>query len=176
MGFDLISRDSKEDFRFNIHSWPRVLNLAYEYGWKPAGTEITMNIYDLDGKSFKKSQREWSGSYMFNDYQEVTKEDASNLAAALQMALVDIPDERITHRWDTENILVVEGEDNLIKSLTHAYCELPHERVLNPKAKEEETCNELDKIELLTYFSGKIWKCKIGEFVQFCQKSAFVIG
>jgi len=69
--------------RFSNRSWRNVLKLAYEYGWKPLGTEMDEWIGRPD---------EWNGGYFSNDLQWVAEGDAARIANALEDALKDIPD------------------------------------------------------------------------------------
>ncbi len=57
----------------SMQDWPRMLDLAIEYDWKPAGTNGP------------------NGMYVFNNGQRVGARDARNFAAALGRALPDIP-------------------------------------------------------------------------------------
>lgn len=53
--------------------WTEVLTLGLLHGWTPLGTDL--------------GDASWSGSYLSNDWQRVTSEDARGLADALQRAL-----------------------------------------------------------------------------------------
>ncbi len=87
MGMDLSGAGG--EFRWNFFSWPRLLQIAEEYGWEPAGT--TVDPHDEE----EMPHGRWSGGYTSNDAQTVTAEDARNLADALERALPDIPDEDV---------------------------------------------------------------------------------
>src|SRR5215216_7117246 len=92
MGMDLSGAGGIE--RFSSTSWVKILELAYEYGWKPQGTELGQWC-DEHGEvicQLSPDADEWSTTYFSNDGQRVTDEDAANLANALQRALEDIPD------------------------------------------------------------------------------------
>jgi hypothetical protein len=93
MGMDL--HGAAGYFRFNNWSWYQVLELAYEYGWKPAGTEpgqwCDPETGELD-EQLSPDPDEWDGTYFSNDHQWVTDEDAANIADALERALEDKPD------------------------------------------------------------------------------------
>src|SRR5215210_2459479 len=74
-------------------SYRDLLGLAYEYGWKPCGTEPGQ-WYDENGElneQMSPDPEKWSGRYFSNDYQWVTDEDAANIADALERALEDQP-------------------------------------------------------------------------------------
>jgi hypothetical protein len=62
-----------------------LLSLAEFYGWQPAGT-TTPELQWTPGHI-------WNGGYFSNDGQTVAAADAHELAAALERALPDIPDE-----------------------------------------------------------------------------------
>jgi hypothetical protein len=59
-----------------------LLELAYEYGWKPMGTY-------LNGEKFYPEGVHWIECYTSNDFQEILQEDALNIAKALTTALKD---------------------------------------------------------------------------------------
>jgi hypothetical protein len=59
----------------------QILTLANSYGWEPMGTE----------NGLPETDSEWDGSYLSNNFQIILKEDAVNLAKALELALPDLP-------------------------------------------------------------------------------------
>ncbi len=61
--------------------WNDVLEIAWQCDWEPAGTIRPRGETDLN----------WDGTYLSNDWQTVTEEDAMNIAAALERALVSYP-------------------------------------------------------------------------------------
>ena len=71
-----------------------LLELAYENGWEPMGTEAPMLHYN-DGRV--ERAKDWCGTYNSNNYQIVTADDAANIAAALEKVWDDIPDN--PHGW-----------------------------------------------------------------------------
>ena len=77
--------------RWNWIGWLMIWRMAIDYGWEPAGTVLELCLTD-DPEEEAKLKREWDGDYTTNEWQTVTAEDALNLAAALEKALVDIPD------------------------------------------------------------------------------------
>jgi hypothetical protein len=79
MGMDLVS-ESGAEFRATGSGWTYYLNLAEEYGWKPAGTKRPRRTSIF---------RKWSGHYDSNEGQRVSKRDASAMALALETALAD---------------------------------------------------------------------------------------
>ncbi len=93
MGMDLKNVEGGTE-RFSNAAWRSVLELAYEYGWKPAGTEpgawADPETGELD-KQLSPDPDEWSGTYFSNDFQWVTEEDAAGIADALEHALKDTP-------------------------------------------------------------------------------------
>jgi len=81
MGYDLKGDGGR--FRWNVTSWPLLLELAQQYGWEPQGT----TLHDDEGVI----EDEWAGGYCSNDGQQVSAADAAALADALERALPDIP-------------------------------------------------------------------------------------
>src|SRR5215212_473280 len=100
MGMDIHGAGGYE--RFSSTAWSKMLMLAYNYGWKPQGTEPLL-WYDENGELDKQRSPdpdEWDPSnYGTNDHQLVTEADAANIADALQRALNDIPDCDTTREW-----------------------------------------------------------------------------
>jgi hypothetical protein len=78
--------------------WRVWLTLAQLHGWKPAGTappDEELNLSEIttdDGRSIKLVTGEDGGYGPPYEGQIITKQDALELAAALERALVDIPD------------------------------------------------------------------------------------
>jgi hypothetical protein len=62
-------------------AWATILDIAEVYGWEPLGT-----IFE-DSKGVRRD--DWSGTYMLNNYQTVTSEDALKLASALSNSVAD---------------------------------------------------------------------------------------
>ena len=77
-------------------NWKRALDLARAYGWKPEGTDPP-DIRDQDDDP-ACDWSGWSGTYTECEYQHVRAEDAANLADALELALLDIPQRSVIER------------------------------------------------------------------------------
>ena len=76
-----LTRDSEENtFDMSHWAWASILAVAEVYGWEPLGTIFDWEEYDLYGRS---------GTYMTNDCQTITSEDALNLANALSESVAD---------------------------------------------------------------------------------------
>jgi hypothetical protein len=161
---------------FNLHNeggpsfdcsgrvFSHLLQLAQEYGWVPAGTQLpplciqhqglqvdrldarvahlkaagqiaealalerAYQVWDAEHERYVSHLPDelavpcgcrdtWNGIYTLNDGQWVTDEDAGNLAAALEQALPDIPDEdALAHKlepdpFEPDRWIVKEGEE-----------------------------------------------------------------
>ena len=118
---------------FDIFHWPRVLLLAGMYGWESKGTNPSSQDPHYDG-------------YVASENQKVLPLDSRNLAAALERALPDIPEEDLL---DGEKPMDLDIEDVAPLDL-HA--------------------------ELMEYFSGKEGREEIRAFIDFCQAGEFYIG
>ena len=94
MGFDFISLWNNQ-YRGHINNvtWDRLLTLARIYGWQPKGTEPG-DLFLVDGITMLPDTNKFHGDYFSNGGQIVTREDALEIAGALEAALKDIPDER----------------------------------------------------------------------------------
>src|SRR6266498_363908 len=93
MSYELVNRTTEVSRKFSRQSWPKALELARLYGWRPMGTRLPF----LSG--FYELNAEWNGTYLTNDGQIVKAEDAFSLAAALERALGDIPDANTQIDW-----------------------------------------------------------------------------
>src|SRR5215211_4100011 len=156
MGMDLKGAGGIE--RFSNTSWRKILELAYEYGWKPQGTEPGQ-WYDENGELCKQLSPDpdtWSGTYFSNECQWVTEEDAANIADALQRALDDISD------FDTDEKRAEYGPGELPTSLI--------ERSLVERGSVVNAPNaSLSPVE---YFSGEA-KQRVRDFIRFCRAGEF---
>lgn len=74
------------DLSYNWAAWCNMLGLAREHGWKPLGTKETEFKDKKTGEITRPKDPNWNGSYCSNSFQEVTAEDAKNLAKALKKA------------------------------------------------------------------------------------------
>jgi hypothetical protein len=90
MGMDLSGKGGY--FRFNQVTWIEVLTLAYDHGWKPAGTEPSRwrdaETGELCAQMSPDPETWESMDYFSNAFQWVTDEDAANIADALERACV----------------------------------------------------------------------------------------
>jgi hypothetical protein len=138
-----------------------MLELAYGYGWKLAGTEPGQWVDRLTGELGEQmypNPDEWDGSYFGNCFQWVTDEDAAHIADALEQALDDIPD------FDTDEKWVEYGPTNLPTS--------PVERSLVEEGFAVSGPNE--SLSPPEFFSGED-KQKVREFIAYCRAGAFCI-
>ena len=117
MGYCLFSKN--KEFYANISFFPKLLRLAYLFGWKPRGTEPP--TFDHGGYIVIDSS-DWDGDYFGNSFQNVTEEDAKEIAVSLQKALQYIPD---TYEEETLGELVDEDW-------------FPGREEFNPMAEEEQ--------------------------------------
>jgi hypothetical protein len=76
MGMRLTSHDDGTHFDFSTVEWHKLIELAQEYGWQPAGTQL--------------DEANWSGTYLSNDGQTVTQTDALALGNALDAAAAQL--------------------------------------------------------------------------------------
>ncbi len=137
MGYCISGRDESLDQRFNIWGWRSLFTLALYFGWEPQGTvsKIWKNNktgelvghQDYDPDKCKDGEwvndDDWDGSYFYNDWQEITADDAQNLAEALEKALEYMSDnktdktEEALNNWSgLEAQEVVKDCINLFKS------------------------------------------------------------
>src|SRR5262245_46327247 len=108
MGVDL-HNEFGQTLSLNISGWSTVRKTAQKYGWKPSGTEAPSDWAGDD----------WDGGYTSNDYQCVTAADASSMADALDLFLLD-PDAVLPstedslspqHREVIERVMALLGQE-----------------------------------------------------------------
>lgn len=161
MGMDLINGAGGIE-RFSNTSWREMLKVAYEYGWKPAGTEpgewIDPETGELD-KRLSPDPDEWDGNYFSNDCQWVTEEDAAHIADALERALKDMP------ACNTDEKRVEHGLSNLPAS--------PVESSLVEQGLAASGPNVPSSP--LEFFSDE-GKQRIRAFIAYCRVGAFFIS
>ncbi len=86
MGYDLSNTNNDEvEFRWTVTYWWRLLALAEDNGWVPKGT--------TKPKKWGANE-DWEGKYIYNEGQIVEKEDALELAKALEKAIPKLPEKR----------------------------------------------------------------------------------
>ena len=101
MGYCISGNDESMDQRLNIWGWHSLLSLAFHFGWEPQGTVMKdwkdhktgelVDQFDFDPEKHKDGEwvndEDWDGTYFSNYWQEITADDAKNLAEALEQAL-----------------------------------------------------------------------------------------
>jgi hypothetical protein len=180
MGMDLSGEGGH--FRFSQDAWGAALELAREHGWEPAATEPPEEfvVYAPDGVTVheeatqqeRKAWEGWDGSYLYNSRQVVTDEDAANIAASLERALEDIPEEG----GATDKLLTPEQYQRMHRS------ELPHEEfdealegfVERQRERKRGGITQIRPQTPANYFAGqKDW---LREFITFCRAGGFSVG
>jgi len=94
MSYELFNLTTTISRKLSRQSWVKALELARLCGWQPKGT-YPPSIYD-----FHSLNAEWHGSYLTNESQTVTAEDALSLANTLEKSLDDIPDTNMEMDWN----------------------------------------------------------------------------
>lgn len=157
MSFELIHQSTQTARIFSRQFWSKALELAQSYGWKPLGTRPPSHL------DFYELCAEWDGRYLTNDGQTVKAEDARSLAAALERALEDIPNEIAPTDWNS----MVRLEDDLPEWLS------PEEQEF---IEEELQDGLLDVMGTnpLEYFAGTE-KRHLKQFIRFCRLGSFEI-
>lgn len=99
MAMDLYGKQGY--FRWSTDGWNKVLELADQHGWEPAGTQPSRNAIrrcrsaarragkrrDLVERAVERLRASFHGYYWTNEQQIVTANDARHLAGALERAL-----------------------------------------------------------------------------------------
>jgi hypothetical protein len=90
MGVSIV-RSDKDALDFNHATWGALLELAYEHGWRPAGTNAPSMVNE-DGTPWEHGYCDpdkWDGSYTSNDFQTVGDDDAKAFGEALMRAIAE---------------------------------------------------------------------------------------
>ncbi len=152
MGYDLCSNG--KSFRANIFIFPKLLRLAFLFGWEPRGTEL---LGKWDGENDRDNSA-WGGHYLSNSYQTVIKEDAKEIAVSLQKALQYIPDTDFVLK---ESILL--PKEISIEESKDDDCD-PKHKTLNQITEGEEVGQFLSEFgDILNTLRKKQWYPKIGD-------------
>jgi hypothetical protein len=166
MGMDLTGAGG--EISFNIFAWAKVLDLAQQYGWEPAGTEAPdFEVKDEDGnvdhelsEQLSCRAEDWDGNYSTNDFQSVTEHDAANIADALERALDDIPDFDANEKTKEYTL-----DDPPANAAARAVLAGTGGPLVGPD-------DSLDPREFL----GGQEKRKVRDFISFCRAGGFLIA
>lgn len=158
MSYDLYNPTTMISRTFSRQSWTKALELAKDYGWKARGTRPPSN-YD-----FYKLGADWQGTYLTNDAQTVSAEDAASLAAALGRSLEDIRDTNLPANWNAQLWL----EDDQPEWLS------PEEKEIIEDGLQEGLV-DVAGMNPLDYFAGDE-KHSLAGLIRFCRMGSFVIS
>jgi hypothetical protein len=153
MGMDL-TNDQGSYFRFGMSAWGIALELADQHGWEP-----------------EKEQP----YYLVNDHQQVSADDAANIADAIDNALEHVSDEggvmtimytpeQYQRFYDGGEISDEEAEEHVSRHL---------QTMINAEANEAEVHPE--ELPAEEYWAGTEPKNYLRAFVKFCREGSFVI-
>jgi hypothetical protein len=188
MGYSLLGGKNR-DFFTSLILYPNLLRLAFFYGWEPQGTELDVTVEcSLSQHSAKEaadSRRNWDRlDYTTNSFQRVTDEDARAIAASLDRALSEIPDQVVTNVLLSGTLMLAQGRegelgaariespDHIIIAGQRAY--LPDGTVLPAEELEKQRSEFLDTREgMLTYFSGGGGRQLVQSFAHFARTGGY---
>ncbi len=139
------------NLNFNHTSWRLLLDLAYDYGWRPTGTVPP----DIDNSV------ECRGYYDSNCGWKVPYEDAIGIAEALEKSLEDLPNRDVMPRTDKQVIGI--PKSNEIPLI------MPDLKVIKELRIDIET-----SVTAREYFSGERKKGVL-EFIAFCREGSFYL-
>jgi hypothetical protein len=169
----------KSSFRWNNRGWAWVLRLADSFGWEPAGTVQSGQILGENGEVLVDWDKEgWSGNYFSNECQEVTEEDAGELAAALERALQHVGTAvRIEEKSDSACAPVVGGEE-ILKAAERSVAELVQSdpTVRRRRSEGESVASQnLPGAQDLEWLRDPDLRERILSFIRFCREGSFII-
>jgi hypothetical protein len=134
--------NGKDSFQISRNGWGKLLELGQLYGWRPAGTQPPQ----WDDPAMQAAYADSNGFYT-----SVNGADAQALAAALQGALPNLPD------------------DNLPDAASLPDNALPHAPTAQVKISRPNT--DLHPRE---FFAGKN-KLRVNEFIAFAKQGNFSV-
>jgi len=153
---------------FSNRGWFILMSIARQFGWNPQGTVEPYWENEADAP-------EWNGGYSSNDGQRVRREDAAELAGALERALLDA--DGFAQAWEeaTRSLRclyarldacanVIRQEDG---SVVVDFSDLPTTKV------EPETEKPLSPEERVEVFLG--WGSNARELIDVCRGGDFRI-
>jgi hypothetical protein len=79
------------DFLFNNRGWALLLKLAYDFGWRPLGTQAPAHWQPVPAEPWSESKPWNAADYFSGRGQMVSALDAASMAEALAAAADDIP-------------------------------------------------------------------------------------
>jgi hypothetical protein len=156
--YHLSSKSTVAREKFSGEAWAKMLSMALAYGWQPTGTRLPSRF-----EYFEPDAEDWDGTYLTNDGQTVTTEDALALAAALERSLDDIPD---------FNIDINPVEEDQIKNDIPETLSPVEKAVL--EAGLEDHLRGLIEIHPFEYFAGDE-KLHLVDFIKFCRLGSFTV-
>lgn len=163
MGMDLYRVKDQTYFRWGRPYWIALLELAMRYGWQP------MLESDPEMMNFGPI-----GRYGWNRGEIVIDEDAKSLAAALERALPDIPDEKaVVHKKavDFQDVLKQEPPTMLLEvDKIHDLAKLLDAEILVGGVFKESVWDTMNCFEKL---AGTQYK--IRDFIKYLRGGAFQI-
>lgn len=146
-------REGGEDgiFRFYYFGiWQKVLELARLYNWEPEGTSEPPNWRDVE----TESPEIWMGQYDVYLGERVSARDAAAIAAALENALDDLPDNKMPERTIETEMEEIDQENQI--SITFY--------IIEPNKA----------LNLFETFGGQ-YKQELIDFIAFCRQGGFHI-
>ncbi len=157
MSYLLVNLSLEISRTFSKQSWAKALELARAFGWRAPGTQPPPRFdpYELEA--------DWNGTYLTNDGQVVSAEDARSLAAALERSLAQISDSGIPYDWSIKSLI----EDDLPEWLS------PCERAIIEDALQAGLLDTMG-IQPVDFFAGSE-KRNLFELIRFCRLGCFEI-
>jgi hypothetical protein len=160
MNYHLSSKAVISRLKISRQFWIKSLGLANFYGWQPRGTRPpSPSLFILLGLEIEA----WNGTYLPNESQTVTTEDALSLARALEKSLDDIPDFNI----EMDRTTKFHTESDLSEWLSPDEITFIEERPKNPPV-------ELNEALPFEYFAGDEKK-RLVNLIRFCRLGSFLI-
>lgn len=153
----MISQPTFVSRKYSRQFIEKTLELAKLYGWRPMGTRPPSD------HDFHLLNADWLGTYLTNDGQTVTNEDAILLAHALERALDDIPNDCPKMEWIPKFWIT----DDLPDWLSPAEKDIIEDGL-------EYCSHDVMDTHPFVFFAGEE-KAHLNGFIRFCKLGSFMI-
>ena len=163
MGYDLTGAGGY--FRFGAPAWGKVLSLAYEYGWQPAGTLAP------------EGNDDWDGSYLSNAGPLVSEIDAAGIGSALSRALADVSERGGASVETPPDMAVREDQfvSGFLAMINDIFTSIADAKPFYLLDGTRVNAEELAGISPLRFFAGADGRDKIRGFIAYCGAGKFKI-
>jgi hypothetical protein len=179
MGMDLIG--SEGDRHFNLTGWKMLLELALQYGWKPAGLDRSQRERELEEEEDEEEEAgEEAAQEVVLDASEYEVPRDNPLFQALAALLPPLDDPVLGAYFENSGYrITAEDARALADALEQALPDVPdhdaleHKTFTHPAEPGVRLLNIQTPVNPFEWFSGK--KDLLRDFIDFCRQGSFEI-